>query len=179
MPLPQPPNNPAVDAYIGLGSNLGDRAGHLLGALADLAASAGVAVAAASTLLETEPWAPPGVPDSAKGDHYLNAAAHLRTALPPAELLRLLLDIERRHGRDRAATGRWGPRTLDLDLLVYGDRIVHEPGLTLPHPRLHERRFVLEPLAQIAPLLTIPTLGKTTAELLRVLGRPVAHGAKP
>jgi 2-amino-4-hydroxy-6-hydroxymethyldihydropteridine diphosphokinase len=147
---------------IALGSNLGDRAAYLHAGLAGLRGLPHTVLDAASQLIET---APVGGVDQGP---YLNAAALLRTSLPPRELLEALHAIERAHGRDRSREQRWGPRTLDLDLLTYGDVIIDEPGLTIPHPRLHEREFVLEPLAAIAPALEVPGRG-TVAQLLATL----------
>jgi 2-amino-4-hydroxy-6-hydroxymethyldihydropteridine diphosphokinase len=134
-------------AFIGLGSNLGDREGNLRAALARLTELGEVR---ASSFRETDPV---GVTDQPK---FLNAAAELSTDLPARDLLDALLAIERDLGRDRAREERWGPRTLDLDLLLYGDDVIDEPGLTVPHPRLAERRFVLEPLHELAPGLLLP-----------------------
>ena len=147
-------------AYVGLGSNLGDRESTIRRAVALLDEAPGVDVLAVSTLRETEPWGPVEQPT------YLNGAVELETELEPRALLDVLLDVERRLGRVR--TARWGPRTIDLDLLLHGDAIVHEPGLTLPHPHLHERRFALEPLAELAPDAVVPGRGKVV-DLLRRL----------
>jgi 2-amino-4-hydroxy-6-hydroxymethyldihydropteridine diphosphokinase len=130
-------------AYVGLGSNLGDREAILRGALERLAATPGVEVVAVSAFRETDPVGP--VTDQPR---FLNGAAALETSLSPRRLLDVLLEIEAQAGRTR--TGRsGGPRTLDLDLLLYGDEHVDEPGLQVPHPRLHEREFVLEPLREV------------------------------
>ena len=139
-------------AYVGLGANLGDRAETIRAAVGALGAEDGVEVVAVSTLRETEPV---GVGEQPP---YLNGAAELETALTAPELLDRLLAVERRFGRVRIP-GEHGPRTLDLDLLLYGDEVLDEPGLTVPHPRLHERRFVLEPLAELAPALVVPGRG--------------------
>lgn len=148
-------------AAIALGSNLGDRQSIIERALADLVRLG--EVVCSSPAIETEPVGPPG-----QGP-YLNAACLLRTERTPRDLLDALLAIELAHGRDRSGGQRWGPRTLDLDLLLFGSRVIDEPGLTVPHPRLHERLFVLEPLAQIAPDLVVPTLCATVACLLERL----------
>jgi 2-amino-4-hydroxy-6-hydroxymethyldihydropteridine diphosphokinase len=139
-------------AYVGLGANLGDRERTLHAAVDALAAADGVEVAAVSTLRETEPV---GV---GKQPRFLNGAVALDTSLPARRLLDLLLAIEQRFGRVRVP-GEHGPRTLDLDLLLYGDEQIDEPGLTVPHPQLRERRFVLEPLAELAPGLVVPGRG--------------------
>ena len=143
-------------AFIGLGSNLGDRAVHLRAAL-DRLGTRGT-VEAVSPFLETDPVG------YAEQPRFLNAAVRLRTTLPPDDLLRELLSIETALGRVR--TIRWGPRTIDLDLLLYNDLVRDEPVLTIPHPRMHERRFVLEPLATIAPGALHPLLGQTISQLL-------------
>jgi 2-amino-4-hydroxy-6-hydroxymethyldihydropteridine diphosphokinase len=139
-------------AYVGLGANLGDRESTLRAAVAALAAEEGIEIVAVSTLRETEPV---GVGDQPR---YLNGVAEIETALPPRLLLDRLLETERRFGRVRTP-GEHGPRTLDLDLLLYADKEIDELGLTVPHPRLHERRFVLEPLAELAPGLVVPGRG--------------------
>ena len=149
-------------AYIGLGANLGRRGHTLRCALAMLNARADLSVVAVSDFIETPPvGGPAGQPP------FLNAAAELRTALPPRELLAALQAVEDHFGRTREV--RWGPRTLDLDLLLYGSLVTDGPGLRVPHPRMHERLFVLEPLAQIAPDAVHPTLGKTLRALLHEL----------
>ncbi len=140
-------------AFVGLGSNLGDREATLRGAVAALAAEPGIEVVALSTLRETDPV---GFTDQPR---FLNGVAELDTELPARELLERLLAVEHRFGRVREAVPPQGPRTLDLDLLLYGDERIDEPGLTVPHPRLQERRFVLEPLAELAPGLVVPGLG--------------------
>jgi 2-amino-4-hydroxy-6-hydroxymethyldihydropteridine diphosphokinase len=140
-------------AYVALGSNLGDREATIRGALAELDAAPGVRVVAVSTLVETEPV---GYLDQPR---FLNGAAALETDLPARELLGLLLETERRHGRRREGIPAQGPRTLDLDLLLYGDAEIDEEGLQIPHPRLHERAFVLGPLAELDPALQVPQKG--------------------
>jgi 2-amino-4-hydroxy-6-hydroxymethyldihydropteridine diphosphokinase len=147
-------------AYIGLGSNLGDREGNLRAALGRLAELGEVRV---SSFRETDPV---GVTDQPR---FLNAAAELSTELLPRDLLDALLAIERDLGRDRSREQRWGPRTLDLDLLLYGEEVIDEPGLAVPHPRLVERRFVLEPLYELAPDLVLPD-GTRAGDLL---ARPI------
>jgi len=130
--------------FIGLGSNLGDRAAHIRDALRELAEAGDIQVVACSRSHETDPvGGPPGQP------RYLNAAAELVTDLAPRDLLARLLEIERRHGRQRSVPN--APRTLDLDLLLYRDRQIDEPGLHVPHPRMWDRPFVMEPLAEICP----------------------------
>ena len=133
-------------AYVGLGANLGDREETIRAAVAQLPG-----VVAVSPLRETDPV---GVTDQPR---FLNGVAAVETELAPRELLDVLLAVERRLGRERRE--RWGPRTIDLDLLLYGDEVIDEDGLTVPHPRLHERRFVLEPLADLAPKLVVPGQG--------------------
>ena len=129
-------------AFIGLGANLGDRDATIRAALAALSEEDGIEVVAVSTLRETEPV------DVGPQPLFLNGAAEIETTLSARELLDRLLATEQRFGRVRIV-GEHGPRTLDLDLLLYGDEQIDEPGLTVPHPRLHERAFVLEPLAEL------------------------------
>jgi 2-amino-4-hydroxy-6-hydroxymethyldihydropteridine diphosphokinase len=174
-PSSQPPQYPAVDAYVALGSNLGDREAHLAAALGALRARPGIRVTSVSKLYQTAPVGPP------PQGPYLNAVARLRTRLAPRALLACLLEIEAAEGRLRE-TGRWSARTLDLDLLFYGSLTLDEPGLRVPHPRLHERAFVLEPLCELAPRLVHPRLGKTVEELaqkVRDPGAVVAFQAGP
>ena len=147
-------------AFVGLGANLGPKEVTILRAVDLLAAEEGIEVLELSELRETDPV---GVVDQPE---FLNGAVALRTSLSPRELLDVLLRVERELGRVRGA--RWGPRTIDLDLLVYGDQTVDEPGLRVPHPRLHERRFALEPLAELEPELEIPGLGRVADALARL-----------
>jgi 2-amino-4-hydroxy-6-hydroxymethyldihydropteridine diphosphokinase len=144
-------------AFVGIGSNLGDREDNLRRAVELLSAEQGVEVMAVSEIRETEPVGP------VEQGAFLNGAVRVETGLGPRELLERLLAVEQRLGRVREE--RWGPRTIDLDLLLYGDEAVDEPGLTVPHPRLHERRFALEPLADLAPSLEIPGKGPISALL--------------
>jgi 2-amino-4-hydroxy-6-hydroxymethyldihydropteridine diphosphokinase len=155
----------AGDAFVGLGSNLGDRLAALDGALAALAALPATRLVARSSYYESAPL-------DASGGDYLNAVARLRTSLAPLALLRALLAVEARHGRERPFAN--APRTLDLDLLLYGDIALQTEQLTLPHPRLHERAFVLMPLAEIAPDLLLPSYGTVGALARGVAGQRVA-----
>jgi 2-amino-4-hydroxy-6-hydroxymethyldihydropteridine diphosphokinase len=142
----------AVTAYVGLGSNLDDPGAHVLRALEDLAALRQTRCLARSSLYRSPPMGPSDQPD------YINAVAVLQTGLSARRLLEDLLEIERRHGRLRNGE-RWGPRTLDLDLLVYGEVCMDQPGLRVPHPGIAQRSFVVFPLAEVAPGLLIPGLG--------------------
>jgi 2-amino-4-hydroxy-6-hydroxymethyldihydropteridine diphosphokinase len=139
-------------AYVGLGSNLGDREALIRGA------AEAIGAARLSTIRETEPW---GLEEQPR---YLNAVAELETSLAPRRLLDRLLDVERQLGRERAGP-RWGPRTIDLDLLLYGEQVIDEPGLRVPHPYLLERLFVLEPLAELIPAQRIPGNGTVSDAL--------------
>ena len=150
-------DNAKTDAYVALGSNLGDREANLREALKRLGELPHTELVRESSFMETEPV------DSPEGaGMFLNGAAWLKTSLPPRELLEALLEIERAMGRDRAGQPRNAPRTLDLDLLLYGDHIIEE-DLQVPHPRMHEREFVLWPLLQIASKLKDPRTGEPFA----------------
>ena len=135
---------------------MGEREVKIRRAVDELAAEEGLWLVAVSELRETDPV---GYEDQPR---FLNGVAEVETSLPARDLLARLLEIERELGRDRAASERWRPRTIDLDLLLYGDRVIDEPGLRVPHPRLHERRFVLEPLAELAPGLVVPGRGRVS-----------------
>jgi 2-amino-4-hydroxy-6-hydroxymethyldihydropteridine diphosphokinase len=148
-----------VRAYVGLGANLGDREGTIRRALALLAEDSAIQVVAVSRLRETDPV---GYADQPR---FLNGAAALETELAARALLDRLMAVERRLGRVRGEGPRFGPRPIDLDLLLYGEETIDEPGLTVPHPRLDERRFVLEPLHELDPALALPD-GRRVRDLL-------------
>ena len=168
----------AVTAYIALGANLGDRVATMREALRLLDATEGVAVVACSSAYDTAPVGPPDQP------RYLNAAASLRTSLGARALLDRLLEIERELGRERTSS-RWTARTIDLDLILYGEYVVAEgdlsaDALSVPHPRFRERAFVLVPLAEIAPHARDPVTGERVESLLRACpGRSDAVLAGP
>jgi 2-amino-4-hydroxy-6-hydroxymethyldihydropteridine diphosphokinase len=145
-------------AYVGLGSNLGDRQDSIAQALSAIAAEPEIEIVRVSAVRETEPV------DYLDQPKFLNAAVIVETSLSPQELLDRLLGIELALGRRRDGPRR-GPRTIDLDLLLHGEAVVNEPDLQLPHPRLHERRFVLEPLAELTPGLVVPGHGPVEALL--------------
>jgi 2-amino-4-hydroxy-6-hydroxymethyldihydropteridine diphosphokinase len=153
-------DRPVSLACLACGSNIGDRLGTIREAVWLLRSHPRIIHVRVSPLIETQPIGPG--PQSL----YINGAISLITDLSPGALLTLALEIERRLGRTRDPGTKWGPRTLDLDLLIYGDSVIDEPGLTLPHPRLHERLFVLEPLATLVPEVVVPTLGQTVSALL-------------
>ena len=159
MPPSTPERAAAAPAYIGLGANLGEPEAALREAIEALAALPDSALRTRSSFYRTAPI-------DAIGPDFLNAVVHLDTRLAPHALLAALQRIEQAHGRERAY--RNAPRTLDLDLLLYGDHLIETPTLTVPHPRLHERAFVLRPLAEIAPALIVPGRG-SVAELLAPL----------
>lgn len=143
----------SVIAYVGLGANLGDAAATVLAAAQRLATLPDSQWQGVSRLYRTPAWGVEAQPD------FINAVAAVRTSLPALALLEQLLHIEREFGRDRSREQRWGPRTLDLDLLLYGDRVLDVPGLQLPHPRLHERAFALVPLLDLDADAWIPGQG--------------------
>lgn len=149
----------AADAYIALGSNLGDREVNLRRAVHLLAAMPRTKLLRESSLIETEP-----VDSPKEAGAFLNGVAQIETNLSPRELLDALLEIEKQLGRDRTGQPRNAPRTLDLDLLLYGTQVIIEPGLEIPHPRMHEREFVLWPLLQIASTLKDPRDGTLYAD---------------
>ena len=152
-------------AYIGLGANLGDRAATLTRAIDLLAQRPEIDVVAVSSFRETEPV---GYLDQPR---FLNAAVAVETSLAPSALLATLLEVERELGRVREGP-RYGPRTVDLDLLLMDDLVLDEPGLELPHPRLHERVFALEPLAKLDPELVVPARGPVRQLLLSLQSSP-------
>jgi 2-amino-4-hydroxy-6-hydroxymethyldihydropteridine diphosphokinase len=151
-----------VRAFVGLGSNLGDREGTLRAAVGRLRSLQATRVLRVSTLRNTEPV---GYVDQPR---FLNGVVELETGLPAHELLGAMLELELGFGRDRSASPPRGPRTLDLDLLLYGSEEIAAPGLEVPHPRLHERRFVLEPLAELDPALEVPGKGPVQTLLSRL-----------
>lgn len=152
----------AIIAYIALGANLGDREGNLRLAIEKLRQTPGVMVTKVSTMLEN-----PAIGGPADSPPFLNAAAEVETTLPPAELLKRLLEIEKEIGRVRRE--KWGPRQIDLDLLLYGDQIIQSAEMSIPHPLMPERLFVLQPLSEIAPNIVHPILRRTISELLAAL----------
>lgn len=146
-------------AYLSLGSNLGDRVANLREAIRRLGRLGNVKQV--SSFYETEPV------EFTQQPWFVNCAVELQTALSPRDLLNGMLAIEQVMGRERVQPK--GPRLIDLDILLFGDTVIHEPGLTIPHPAMHERRFVLEPLVEIAPQITHPLLKRSAADLLQSL----------
>jgi 2-amino-4-hydroxy-6-hydroxymethyldihydropteridine diphosphokinase len=152
--------------FVGLGSNLGDREGTLRAAVGRLRGLPETTVVRMSTLRNTDPVGNLDQP------RFLNGAVELETGLAPRALLVALLELERAFGRNRGVVPAQGPRTLDLDLLLYGQEQIDEPGLQVPHPRLHERRFVLEPLADLDPTLEVPGKGSVETLLAKLDSSP-------
>ncbi|MGF6273688.1 2-amino-4-hydroxy-6-hydroxymethyldihydropteridine diphosphokinase [Massilia sp. UYP11] len=154
-----------MKAWVGVGANLGDAQANVLDALARLARLGGSTLLHTSSLYRTAPV-------DSSGDDYVNAVACLDTTLAPHDLLAALQDIEQAHGRERPY--RNAPRTLDLDLLLYGDEVIASPSLSVPHPRMHERAFVLQPLLEIAPDIDIPGHGPARNFAALVAGQTIA-----
>ncbi len=153
-------------AYVSVGSNLGDKLENCRRAIAELEAIAEIQITGRSRFYQTEPV------DFTAQDWFVNAAVRMETALPPVELLDRLLNIQREAGRPPDGP-RFGPRVLDLDLLMYDDWVSEDSRLSLPHPRMHQRRFVLQPMCDIDPCLVHPVLGKDIRKLLSELSE---HG---
>jgi len=151
------------EVYIALGSNLGDRSANIQGGIEAIGLLEATSIIACASIIDTEPVGP------GEQGRYLNTVIRIRTSLEPRALLDELLAIEACHGRDRSVEIRWGARTLDLDIVLYGDRVVDEPGLSIPHPSMHLRSFVLEPLCELAANLPLPVYQKTPRALLGAL----------
>jgi 2-amino-4-hydroxy-6-hydroxymethyldihydropteridine diphosphokinase len=162
--------------YVSVGANLGDREATFAAVIRSIEVESEILLLSASPVFETDPIGPEGQ------GAYLNAALRLRSWLSPTDLLSTLQRIERSLGRDRSGSAeRWGPRTVDLDILFYGERCIEMPELIVPHPRAHERAFVMRPMAELAPQLLHPRLGITIGEIVRA--RPgtesVRHWPRP
>jgi len=163
-----------TDVYLGLGSNLGDRASFLQRAMDAVAALPGTELVARSSIYETPPMGPQDQ------GAYLNMAMHVRSSIEPVELMHQIRKIERSLGRAEPALRRhWGPREIDIDLLLYGDQIIQTDTLTVPHPGMHTRWFVLRPLADLAPSLVHPLLCKKVSALLAEVESATPQEAKP
>lgn len=154
--------NARTVALVGLGANLGDAVATLRHAFQHLDGMPHTRLLRASRIYRTPAWGRTDQPD------FFNAVAMLDTTLTAREMLDAMLDIEHAAGRDRSAGDRWGPRTLDLDLLLFGDQVIDEPGLRVPHPHLHERSFALVPLVELAPDAMIPGIGPARAALASI-----------
>ncbi|MEW6541624.1 MAG: 2-amino-4-hydroxy-6-hydroxymethyldihydropteridine diphosphokinase [Bacillota bacterium] len=154
-------------AYIGLGSNQGDRPANLEKAVGELAAMPGVLLRRRAPVYETAPLG------HTEQDWFLNTVVEVETTLPARELLERMLEIEKRLGRERGE--RWGPRVIDLDLLLFGTQTVMEPGLSVPHPRLAERAFAVVPLADLCPGLDLPDGGKASVLARRLVREQRLH----
>jgi len=165
------PRNRKHIAFIALGSNLGPREKNITAALAALQSTREVEVSKVSGLYETDPVG--GPPDQGR---FINAVAKISTTLSPSRLLAVCQGIEKSLGRKRAM--RWGPRTIDLDILLFDDEIQSSAELTIPHPMMHERRFVLEPLCEIAPRTQHPVLQQTAREILDALDHGLGESAR-
>jgi len=163
-------NNIVHTAFIALGSNLGDRRATLRQALESMSNDPAIAVVASSSFIQTRAVTKGDVAPADIQPDYLNGVAQLETTLLPRALLDVMLHLELECGRVRSASNQWASRTLDLDLLFYDGLTIDEPGLIVPHPRLHRRRFVLEPMSQIAPDFIHPVKQRTIMELLDRLG---------
>jgi len=153
---------PPIRAFIGLGANVGEVETTLTEAMWAIDSLPQTSIRAQSKFYRTPPW---GLLDQPE---FINAVVEVQTRLVPRILLNYLLDVETRFGRERSEGEKWGPRELDLDLLIFGDEQIDMPGMHLPHPHLHERAFVLVPLAEIAAALEIPGLGKVSDLLAKV-----------
>ena len=163
-----------ADVYLGLGSNLGDREAMLRAALAAIDALPGTSLIEASAVYETAPMGPQDQ------GAYMNMAAKITTSRAPSDLIEALQQIESSLGRVAPEHRRhWGPREIDIDVLLIEDAVIDEPGLAVPHPGLHERWFVLKPLAEIAPRIIHPVLGRSIAELLTQVEEPASQEAHP
>ena len=161
-----------ASAFLSLGANLGDREENLREALRRLGATPGIEVRKVAAFLETEPVLPEGADERARREtpRFINSACAIATTLSPRELFAACRRIETELGRDRGRqAGRWGPRPIDLDILLYGDRVVDEPDLKIPHPEMEKRLFVLAPLCEIAPEAVHPLLRRSVREMMASL----------